>query len=110
MERLNKILEHLNSDMQRFDEKSNRKNGSTLRKTLQQIKNECHSLRKEVLERTKTSVGKEQPVPPVVEEPVPPVVEEPVSPVPEPVESHPVPESQPEPVEKKQKRKRKKKD
>ena len=95
MERLNKILGHLTADMQHFDEKTNRKNGAVVRKTLQQLKNECHSLRKEVLERTKT------PVPPVVEEPVPP----------EPVESHPVPESQPAPVKKeKKKRKRKNKD
>ena len=103
MERLNKILGHLTADMQHFDEKTNRKNGAVVRKTLQQLKNECHSLRKEVLERTKT------PVPPVVEETLPPVVEEPVPP--EPVESHPVPESQPAPVKKeKKKRKRKNKD
>lgn len=106
MERLNTILGHLTADMQRFDEKANRKNGANVRKTLQQLKNECHSLRKEVLERTKS------PVPPVVEEPVAPVVEEPVAPVveePEPVESHPVPESKPSPVEKKEKKKRKRK-
>ncbi len=103
MERLNIILGHLTADMQRFDEKTNRKNGAVVRKTLQQLKNECHSLRKEVLERTKS------PMPPVVEEPVPPVVEEPVPP--EPVESHPLPESQPAHVKKeKKKRKRKNKD
>lgn len=111
MERLNKILGHLTADMQHFDEKTNRKNGAVVRKTLQQLKNECHSLRKEVLARTKSPVSPvvEEPVPPVVEETVPPVVEEPVPP--EPVESHPVPESQPAPVKKeKKKRKRKNKD
>jgi hypothetical protein len=105
MERLNQIIGHLSVDMERFDEKTNRKNGTTVRKTLQSLKNECHSLRKDILERTKV------PLPPVVEEPVGPPntpEPEPVGPVPE-SEPAPVPESEPAPVPKEKKKKKRKK-
>jgi len=97
MERLNQIIGHLSVDMERFDEKTNRKNGTTVRKTLQSLKNACHSLRKDILERTKV------PLPPVVEEPVGP----PNTPEPEPV--GPVPESEPAHVPKEKKKKKRKK-
>jgi hypothetical protein len=116
MENLNVIIERLTSEMKLLDEAPNRKNRTQVRKTLQQLKTKCHSLRKEVLGTTKSSVV-EEPVAPVVEEPVAPVVEEPVAPVveeveepvgPQPVSEHPIPDSQPEPIKEKKVKKEKK--
>ncbi len=101
MERLNNILQHLEPQMENFDFKCNRRNGASVRKSLQLLKKECHALRKEILEKSKTkdTVKHEEPIPPpVLEEPVPP----------EPVESHPIPESEPAPVKKVKKKIKKK--
>jgi hypothetical protein len=116
MDKLNTVIAHLSSEMILFNETKSRKHRTSVRKILQQLKNECHSMRKEILGTTKNPV--EEPVPPVVEvveeavPPVPPVVEEIEKPVsPEPVLSHPIPDSFPEPVkEKKVKEKKEKKE
>lgn len=107
MDNLNMTIEQLSKEMTLFKEAPTIKNRTQLRKTLQHLKNQCHSLRKEVLGKTTEAVVVEEPV--VAEEPV--VVAETVEP--EPVESHPIPDSQPEPVkvkrEKKEKKERKRK-
>jgi hypothetical protein len=111
MENLNVIIERLTSEMKLLDEAPNRKNRTQVRKTLQQLKTKCHSLRKEVLGTTKSSVVEEPvaPVAPVIEEPVAPVVEEVEEPVgPQPVSEHPIPDSQPEPIKEKKVKKEKK--
>jgi len=102
MERITRILQHLEPQMEDFDSKCNRRNGASVRKSLQLLKKECHALRREILEKSKTkdTVKHEEPVPPpVLEEPVPP----------EPVGSHPIPESEPAPVKKVKKKEKKEK-
>lgn len=108
MNKLNEIIESLSAEMKLFEETSSRKHRTQVRKTLQQLKTECHSMRKQVLGTTNTPEPLEEPVAPVVEEPVAPKpVEEPVAP--EAVEEHPIPNSQPQPVKKEKKEKKEKK-
>lgn len=109
MNKLNVVIESLTAEMKLFEETSSRKHRTQARKTLQQIKTECHSMRKQLLGKTKTPVSPvaEEPIAPLVEQPVAPVVEEPAAP--DPVEEHPIPDSQPQPVKKEKKEKKEKK-
>ena len=94
MDNLNETIETLKTQFELLKQKDTRANKTAVRKSLQSLKNKCHSLRKEILGKP-NKIAVEPVEPP--ETPVELVA--PVEPVePEPVSSHPVPESQPAPV------------
>ena len=111
MDNLNETIETLRTQFRLLESNPTRANRTDVRKSLQLLKAKCHSLRKEVLGKSKPPVepvAQVEPVAPV--EPVEPVapVEPPKTPVveeviPEPVESHPIPESKPKLTKKRKK-------
>ena len=100
MDNLNQTIETLRTQFELLKQKDSRSNKTAVRKTLQDLKNKCHALRKEILGKTKAVVVPIEPVAP----PNTPVVAEVI---PEPVESHPIPESEPSPAVKKDKKRKK---
>ena len=98
MDNLNETIETLRTQFELLKQKDSRSNKTALRKTLQDLKNKCHALRKEILGKTKAVVVPIEPVEPVAQ--VEPVVAEVI---PEPVESHPIPESKPKLTKKRKK-------
>lgn len=101
MDNLNETIETLRTQYGLLESNPTRVNRTDVRKSLQLLKAKCHALRKEVLGKSKPPVAPVEPVaqvPPV--EPVAPVVEEVI---PEPVESHPIPESKPKLTKKRKK-------
>ena len=80
MDSLNETIETLKTQFELLKQKDNRTNKTAVRKTLQDLKNKCHALRKEILGKTKAVVVPIEPEP--VEEVMPEAV----------------PESQPEPI------------
>ena len=100
MNNLNETIETLKIQFGLLEQKDTRANKTLVRKTLQDLKNKCHALRKEILGKTKAVIVPIEPVAP----PNTPVVAEVI---PEPVESHPIPESEPSPVVKKDKKRKK---
>ena len=101
MDNLNETIETLRTQFELLENNPTRVNRTDVRKSLQLLKAKCHSLRKEVLGKSKPPVEPVEPVAQVAPvEPVAPVVEEVI---PEPVESHPIPESKPKLTKKRKK-------
>ena len=107
MDNLNETIETLRTQFGLLENNPTRVNRTDVRKSLQLLKAKCHALRKEVLGKSKPPVepvAQVEPVAPV--EPVEPVAQvEPVvaEVIPEPVESHPIPESKPKLTKKRKK-------
>ena len=99
MDNLNETIETLRTQFGLLESNPTRANRTDVRKSLQLLKAKCHSLRKEVLGKSKPPVAPVEPVEPV-EPPKTPVVAEVI---PEPVESHPIPESKPKLTKKRKK-------
>lgn len=98
MDNLNETIETLRTQFGLLESNPTRANRTDVRKSLQLLKAKCHSLRKEVLGKSKPPVAPVEPVEPIAQ--VAPVVEEVI---PEPVESHPIPESKPKLTKKRKK-------
>ena len=105
MDNLNQTIETLRTQFELLKQKDSRSNKTAVRKTLQDLKNKCHALRKEILGKTKAVVVPIEPVEPVAQvEPVaPPNTPVVAEVIPEPVESHPIPESKPKLTKKRKK-------
>ena len=99
MDNLNETIETLRTQFGLLENNPTRVNRTDVRKSLQLLKAKCHALRKEVLGKSKPPVAPVEPVA-QVEPPKTPVVAEVI---PEPVESHPIPESKPKLTKKRKK-------